>query len=43
MNTADPAAPEISIVLPAYNERESLPIVVERAFDVLPRLVSTTR
>ena len=30
----------ISVVLPAFNERESLPIVVDRAFEVLPRLVS---
>lgn len=34
-------SPEISIVLPAYNERQNLPIVVDRAFAVLPRLVSS--
>lgn len=33
-------APEISIVLPAYNERHNLPTVVARAFEVLPELVS---
>lgn len=30
--------PSLSVVLPAFNERESLPIVLARAFEVLPRL-----
>lgn len=38
---ANPSAPEISVVLPAYNERQSLPIAVERALDVLPGIVDT--
>ena len=36
----EPSRPQISVVLPAYNERESLPIVVARALEVLPRMVS---
>jgi len=34
-------APRISIVLPAYNERENLPEVVARAFEVMPQLVDS--
>lgn len=37
----NPAGPEISVVLPAYDERQSLPIAVERALDVLPGIVDT--
>ena len=31
--------PRISIVLPAYNERENLPTMIERAEQIMPRLV----
>ena len=34
-------APRISIVLPAYNERENIPEVVARAFEVMPQLVES--
>jgi glycosyltransferase involved in cell wall biosynthesis len=37
----DTERPEISVVLPAFNERQSLPVAVERALDVLPGLVSS--
>jgi dolichol-phosphate mannosyltransferase len=33
--------PQISIVLPAYNERQNLPKMVERAYEVLPELVES--
>lgn len=38
---AVPAGPQISVVLPAFNERQSLPVAVERALDVLPGIVDT--
>ena len=39
----EPSGPQISIVLPAYNERESVPIVVARALEVMPQLVVAIR
>jgi dolichol-phosphate mannosyltransferase len=33
--------PQISIVLPAYNERQNLAPMVERAYEVLPQLVES--
>jgi glycosyltransferase involved in cell wall biosynthesis len=32
-------APMLSVTLPAYNEQENLPKLIERAYEVLPRLV----
>ena len=34
-------SPQISIVLPAYNERQNLPTMVERANQILPELVES--
>ena len=38
---ADSARPRLSVVLPAFNERDNLEVVVDRAVEVLPPLIDT--
>lgn len=37
-HTQQPLVPSLTVVLPAYNEEESLPVAVQQALDVLPGL-----